>query len=249
VGIVNVTPDSFYDGGRHGNGVNAAEAMLEAGADWIDVGGESTRPGAEPVDAETEWARVQPVIEAFARTTAVSIDTHKAVVAARAIKAGARVINDVSALSDPLMAAVTADAEATVVMHMRGTPENMGALTHYEHLIDEVTAWLVERAAQARSRTVWIDPGIGFAKTAQQSLSLLHHTDVLVATGLPVLIGASRKSFIGHTLGIDHADERLSGSLAAVATAWTKGAKAFRVHDVAQTRQMLDMLCAIQGAA
>jgi dihydropteroate synthase len=249
MGIVNVTPDSFYDGGKHGDGCQAVEAMLAAGADWIDVGGESTRPGAIQVDADTEWARVRPVIEAFAGQATLSIDTQKPFVAAKALKAGVQIINDVSGLAHPEMAAITADAQATIIMHMRGTPATMNTLTDYTQLIDEVRAWLVQRAALARSKTVWIDPGIGFAKTADQSLSLLRHTDALVATGLPVLIGASRKSFIGHTLRIDDTHRRLSGSLAAVAAAWSRGAKAFRVHDVAETRQVLDMLTAIEGAA
>jgi len=249
MGIVNVTPDSFFDGGRYGNGVAHAEALLEEGADWIDVGGESTRPGAPAVDPDTEWNRVQPVIEAFAHEAVVSIDTSKAEVAAKALRAGAQIINDVTALSDPKMAAVTADAEQTVLMHMRGTPQTMSGLTDYKDIIDEVGDWLVKRASLVRSEGVWIDPGIGFAKTAEQSLALLAHTDHLVATGLPVLIGASRKSFIGKTLGIDNPDDRLGGSLAAVATAWSKGAQAFRVHDVHSTRQLLDLLYAIEEAA
>jgi len=249
MGIVNVTPDSFFDGGVHGDGVAAAEALLAAGADWIDVGGESTRPGAAAVDADTEWARIKPVVEALGRSCVVSVDTSKAAVAARAIQAGASVINDVTGLSDPDMADVTADAEATIIMHMRGSPATMGSLTNYESLVTDVRDWLLERAEQAQSKTVWIDPGLGFAKTAQQSLSLLRNTDVFVATGRPVLIGASRKSFIGHTLGIEDAQDRLSGSLAAVAAAWMRGAQAFRVHDVAETREVLDLLYAIDGAA
>ena len=249
VGIVNVTPDSFYDGGQHGDGVAHAAALLEAGADWLDVGGESTRPGAAEVDADTEWARVEPVIATFASEVVVSIDTSKASVAARALRAGARVINDVTALSDPDMAAVTADAEQTIIMHMRGTPETMRGLTDYDDVVREVAGWLEERAALVRSEGVWIDPGIGFAKTAGQSLALLAHTSHLVSTGLPVMIGASRKSFIGETLGVNDPADRLGGSLAAVAACWARGAQAFRVHDVAHTRQLLDLLYAIEAAA
>jgi dihydropteroate synthase len=249
MGIVNVTPDSFFDGGKYGTGVAHAEALLEAGADWIDVGGESTRPGAEPVDASTEWNRVKPVIEAFAHDAVLSIDTSKAEVAAKAIKAGVQIINDVTALSDPQMAAVTADAQQTVLMHMRGNPQTMSNLTDYTQIADDVADWLVKRASLVRSEGVWIDPGIGFAKTADQSLTLLAHTDRLVSTGLPVLIGASRKSFIGKTLGIDDPEDRLGGSLAAVASTWFKGAQAFRVHDVYATRQLLDLLHAIEEAA
>jgi dihydropteroate synthase len=249
MGIVNVTPDSFHDGGQYGDGIRHAEALIAAGADWIDVGGESTRPGAASVDIDTEWSRVRPVIEAFGQQLPVSIDTSKPEVAARALKAGARIINDVTGLSNPGMAAVTADAETTIVMHMRGTPKSMGSLTRYDDLVDDITQWLCERAQIAQSTSVWIDPGIGFAKTAEQSLRLLRHTDRLVDTGFPVLIGASRKSFIGKILAIEDTENRLSGSLAAVACAWYRGAQAFRVHDVAETRQLLDLICAVEGAA
>jgi dihydropteroate synthase len=249
MGIVNVTPDSFSDGGHHGDGVFHAEALIEAGADWIDVGGESTRPGAHPVDAETEWSRVQPVIDALAGTVPISIDTSKAEVAARALRAGAQIINDVTGLSDPLMPSVSADAEATIIMHMRGTPESMRGLTEYANVTDEVCEWLCQRATLVQSNTVWIDPGIGFAKTPQQSLELLKNTAQFVATGHPVLIGASRKSFIGHTLDIADPGDRLGGSLAAVAASWAQGAQAFRVHDVTETRRLLDLLYAIEGAA
>ncbi len=249
VGIVNVTPDSFFDGGRYGDGVAHAEALIAAGADWIDVGGESTRPGAMSVDAETEWERVRGVVEALGSSVPVSIDTSKPAVAARALAAGAQIINDVSGLADPGMPEVTADAAATIVMHMRGTPKSMGRHTHYEDLVEDVAHWLTERAQLARSEVVWIDPGIGFAKTSEQSLLLLQHTDHLVATGHPVLIGASRKSFIGHTLHVDDPEDRLGGSLAAVASSWSKGAQAFRVHDVAETRQLLDLLYAIETPA
>ena len=250
VGVLNCTPDSFYDGGvRPGLAQQLADAhdMLEAGADWIDVGGESTRPGAPAVDAEEECRRVLPVISALRQDTVVCIDTSKATVAARALQAGARVINDVTGLRDPEMAAVTADAWATVVMHMRGTPRTMSGLVDYDHdLVAQVRDSLVALAARARSEQVWIDPGIGFAKTAAQSLALLRGTDRLVETGLPVYIGASRKSFIGHTLNQPDPADRLVGSLAAVAAAWQRGARAFRVHDVAQTRQLLDLLVAVE---
>lgn len=158
-------------------------------------------------------------------------------------------MNDVTGLSDPEMPRVTADAETTIVMHMRGTPKSMLGLTDYTNVTHEVRDWLCERATRARSKTVWIDPGIGFAKTPQQSLELLRNTAHFVATGYPVLIGASRKSFIGHTLDIADPDQRLAGSLAAVAASWATGAQAFRVHDVMETRQLLDLLYAIEGAA
>ena len=271
VGIVNCTPDSFFDGGRYfsanqGGGTDQpgragraeaheaaaaalahAERLLDEGADWLDVGGESTRPGASRVDAEEEWRRVAPVITAFSRDVVVCIDTSKPVVAARALAAGARVINDVTGLADLEMQAVTADAVTTVVMHGRGTPTTMDALTDYADLVGEITAHLVARAALARSQRVCIDPGIGFAKTTAQSVALLHHTDALVATGLPVYIGASRKRFIGHTLGLPGADDRLAGSLGAVAAAWQRGARIFRVHDAGPTRHLLDMMTTIDS--
>ena len=218
VGILNLTPDSFHDGGRHGGlegALAAAHAMLQAGADWIDVGGESTRPGAAPVDADEERRRVLPVIGALRDLCPVSVDTRKAAVAAAALRAGASIVNDVSGLADPDMPAVTADAQATVVMHSRGTPLTMAGLTAYDDVVAEVRDELLARAALARSAQIWLDPGLGFAKTAHQSLALLHHLDELVRTGLPVLLGASRKSFIGHALGQPDPADRLAGSLAA----------------------------------
>lgn len=247
VGILNCTPDSFFDGGRHvalEQQLERARTMVAEGADWIDVGGESTRPGAAPVDAEEECRRVLPVIRALAAEggARICIDTRKPAVAARALAAGATVLNDISGLRDPELRALSADAELTVVMHMRGVPQTMSRLTDYDDVVHEVRDALVEAAGRARSDAVWIDPGIGFAKTAAQSLKLLAATEVLVATGLPVYIGASRKSFIGHTLGVPAAADRLGGSLAAAAAARSQGARAFRVHDVAETRQLLDLL-------
>lgn len=252
VGILNVTPDSFHDGGQHealDRALAQAAAMAQAGADWIDVGGESTRPGAAAVDAELELRRILPVIRALASgPLPVSVDTSKAAVAAAALRAGACIVNDVTGLADPEMAAVTADAQATVVMHMRGDPATMRDLTDYDDLVAEVRDHLLARAGRARSPQVWIDPGLGFPKTAAQSLSLLAHLDALVATGLPVLVGASRKSFIGATLGQPASADRLPGSLAAAAAAWQRGARALRVHDVAPTRQLLDLLAAVEAA-
>lgn len=254
VGILNLTPDSFSDGGRYlepAQAIARAERMLAEGADWIDVGGESTRPGAAEVTVDEECRRVLPVVQAIAGLAPVSIDTRKAAVAARALRAGARIINDVSGLSDPDMPAVTADAEATVVMHMRGQPATMRGLTDYDDVVTEVRDHLLQRAALARSAQVWLDPGIGFAKTPAQSLALLRGLDVLVATGMPVYVGASRKSFIGAALDLPSPEQRLPGSLAAAAWAWLHGARALRVHDVAETRQHLDLLHAIAsgGAA
>ncbi len=252
VGIVNCTPDSFWAGSRRAAAAEAialGERLVEEGADWIDVGGESTRPGAPPVDAEEEIRRVVPVVRALAPHVVVSIDTAKAAVARAALDAGATVINDVTGLRDPGMAPLTAEARATVVMHMRGTPRTMRGLTDYDDVVAEVRDRLLERAALARSPEVWIDPGIGFAKTAEQSLLLLRHLDALGATGLPVLVGASRKSFIGHALGLPDPADRLAGSLAAAAAAVQRGARALRVHDVAATRQLVDLLWHIDHAA
>lgn len=248
VGILNATPDSFYDGGRWRDLVARGEQLVEAGADWLDLGGESTRPGAEPVDAEEEWRRVGPVLEGLRGTVPLCIDTTKPQVARRAAAAGARVLNDVRGLEDPQMAEVSEEFQATVVMHSRGTPQTMGRLTAYADLVAEVRDLLLERAARARSPEVLLDPGIGFAKTAPQSLALLRHLDRLVETGLPVYIGASRKSFIGRTLGLPGAEDRLAGSLAAAAAAYHCGAVAFRVHDVAEHRQLLDLLAAVRSA-
>ena len=247
VGIVNATPDSFYDGGKY-DPVAHARQLVEEGADWLDVGGESTRPGAAVVDALEEWDRVAPVFEAMRGKVTLSIDTTKAEVAEHAAAAGATVLNDVRGLEDPAMVEVSRRFETTIVMHSRGTPETMGSLTQYTDVVREVRDWLVERAARAQSPSVLIDPGIGFAKTAEQSLKLLHGTAVLVETGLDVLVGASRKSFIGRALGQSSPEHRLPGSLAAVAAAYHRGAMAFRVHDVRATKELLRMLQAIERA-
>lgn len=248
VGILNATPDSFFDGGAHSDLIAHGESLIAQGADWVDVGGESTRPGAPEVDVDEECRRILPIIAALSPHVRVSVDTSKAAVAAQALKAGAAIINDVTGLSDPQMPAVTADAQATVVMHMRGSPQTMGKLTQYDNLVLEVADWLMARAGLARSAEVWIDPGIGFAKTAEQSLALLANMEHLISTGLPVLVGASRKSFIGQTLHLPDPADRLPGSLAAAAAAWSGGADALRVHDVAQTRQVLDLLHAVSDA-
>lgn len=247
MGILNVTPDSFYDGGRHTDPVGAAQQMLDEGADWIDVGGASTRSGAAPVDPVEEMARVIPVIRALSGRTTLSVDTTSPEVAAAALLAGAGVLNDISGLEDPAMAALSADAAGVVVMHMRGTPATMQRLCDYDDVVEEVRASLLASAARARCPSVWIDPGIGFAKTAAQSLRLLARLDRLVDTGLPVLVGASRKSFIGATLGLSQPGDRLYGSLGAAAHAWMRGAAVLRVHDVRATREMLDLLWSIEA--
>ncbi len=247
MGVVNVTPDSFSDGGRFTDAPTAvahAERLIAAGADVIDIGGESTRPGATPVDVETELARVLPVIGALAGRARLSIDTMKPEVADAALSAGATMLNDVS--GSPGLAAVAARHDAAwVCMHMQGTPRTMQADPHYDDVVAEVHDWLVERADAARGagvREVWIDPGIGFGKTCAHNLALLGNLEVLVATGLPVVVGTSRKSFLGRLLAdAEHRsdpvpiDRRLVGSIATAVTAMAAGAGMVRVHDVAAT--------------
>jgi dihydropteroate synthase len=246
MGIINLTPDSFYDGGRRGDvsrAVHAAVAMVEAGAEIIDIGGESTRPGARPVEAEEEMARVLPVLRELRRETrvALSIDTYKAPVARAALAAGADIINDVSALRfDPEMISLVASERVPVVlMHMQGTPRTMQAEPRYQNVVREVREFLAARLEAAlqggvQQGAVILDPGIGFGKTLQHNLGLFRGLPELAALGQPVLVGASRKAFIGKILGLD-ADERLEGSLAAAVAAVLHGANLLRVHDVRET--------------
>ncbi|HKO17232.1 MAG TPA: dihydropteroate synthase [Gemmatimonadaceae bacterium] len=256
MGILNVTPDSFSDGGRFASpdeAVAHGRRMREEGADIIDVGGESTRPqGARAVDVREETRRVVPVIEALARAepdAILSVDTVKAEVARQALGAGAHVVNDVSGFRlDPRMGEVCAATDAGVVlMHSRGTVSDMGTYTHahYADVVRDVLAELregVERAAAAgveRAR-VAVDPGIGFAKRGEHSLQLLAALPELVALGYPVVVGVSRKRFIGEITGVTEAAERVHGSLGAGVAALALGARIFRVHDVAAHRQALD---------
>lgn len=248
MGIVNVTPDSFSDGGLFLD-PEAAVAhgieLLEQGANILDIGGESTRPGSDPVSEEEELARVVPVIEALSGQATVSVDTSKAAVADAAIKAGAKIVNDVTAFrGDPEMAAVCADGGVEVVlMHMLGEPKTMQENPSYEDVVAEVRAFLLERAALASSEgiageKIWIDPGIGFGKTAEHNFALLASTSTFVETGFPVLVGPSRKRFIG---SIDGSDEsgRVGGTVAACLSAAAQGAAAVRVHDVGPVAQAL----------
>lgn len=252
VGILNLTPDSFHDGGRHLDldaALRAAERMIAEGADWLDIGGESTRPGAAPVPVEEERRRVLPAIRALAGRLPISIDTRKPEVAEAALEAGASILNDVTGLEHPRMAELSAHAAATVVMHMRGEPRTMQGQTLYGDLLGEVREHLLRRAERARSAQVFLDPGLGFAKTAEQSALLLGRTADLVATGLPVLIGASRKSFLGALTGLPRPEDRLPASLAAAALAVQQGARALRVHDVGPTRQLVDVLHGVRRIA
>ena len=259
MGIVNTTPDSFSDGGRFldpGAAVDHALRLAEEGADAVDVGGESTRPGAPPVAAAEEIRRVVPVVErlrARGFPLPISVDTSKAEVARAALAAGADLVNDVRALADPELARVVAEAGAPVVlMHMRGTPADMAARAVYRDVVaevrDELAAALAraEAAGVARERTI-LDPGLGFAKTAEHSLAILAGLAALKALGRPLLVGPSRKSFIGKVTGA-RVEARLPGTLAAVAVAVLAGAAWVRVHDVAAAREAARVAAAIRDA-
>jgi dihydropteroate synthase len=247
MGVLNVTPDSFSDGGRWLDpdaAVDHGLAMAAEGADVVDVGGESTRPGAAEVPADEELRRVVPVIKALAPHVRVSVDTRKAEVADAALDAGASILNDISASLHDVAASHGA---GYVAMHMRGTPATMQRETEYADVVAEVRDFLVERADAARAAGVeelWIDPGLGFAKTGDHNLSLLNHLDELTSTGFPVLVGASRKSFIGKLTGVEQADDRLEGSLAAAVWAIAHGASMVRVHDVKATVQAARLVTA-----
>jgi dihydropteroate synthase len=235
MGILNVTPDSFSDGGRFLDpdaAVAHGRAMVEEGAVVVDVGGESTRPGAEPVDPAEEARRVVPVVEALAPLVRVSIDTRHASVAEAAIEAGATLVNDVSA---SLWEVAAAAGVGWVALHMQGDPRTMQADPRYGDVVAEVRAFLLERADQAVAAgvsEVWIDPGIGFGKTTEHNLALLNRLDAITDAGFPVLVGTSRKGFLGKLTGGAPADDRLEASLTTAVVAAAKGAAMVRVHDV-----------------
>jgi len=282
LGVLNVTPDSFSDGGRF-LGVDAAvghaREMARAGADIIDIGGESTRPGAAAVSVDEELQRVLPVIERLAdggpgssrklsgftasgeRALPISIDTTKAVVAEKSLAAGARIVNDISALRfDARMVDVVRDAGAGVVlMHMQGTPQTMQQSPRYDDVVAEVRSFLAERIAFAEScglnkAQIAVDPGIGFGKTVEHNLQLLAHLGEFGSLGCPVVVGTSRKSFIGKVLAAREveraggADGRLWGTAATVAWAVAQGARVVRVHDVAEMSDVVRLVEAIQQA-
>jgi dihydropteroate synthase len=268
MGVLNVTPDSFSDGGRFLDAEAAiarGQALLEEGADIVDVGGESTRPGAQPVSAGEELARVRPVLDGLAAagvaaSAQISIDTCKAPVARVALDAGATLVNDVSALrADPEMVEVVAGSGADCcLMHMRGEPRTMQRAggPRYDDVVDEVKAFLEERLAFAvregvAEERVLLDPGIGFGKTAQHNLELLRRLEELARIGRPIVIGTSRKSFLGRiaaeavgAVAPLEASERLAGTLATNVLAYERGASVFRVHDVALVRQSLAVAAA-----
>ncbi len=251
MGVVNVTPDSFFAGSRTlstRRAVERARRMVDDGADILDIGGESTRPGSEPVPADLELRRILPVIEKVRRTCNVvlSVDTTKAAVAREALACGASIVNDTSALrADPDMASLVAERGAFVVlMHMQGTPKTMQETPDYREVTSEVLRFLEARADDAVAAGIprerlFIDPGIGFGKRLEHNLALLRDTGRLAATGLPVVVGVSRKSFLGALLGLP-AEERLEATLAAQSVAVSLGADVLRVHDVKEARRAAD---------
>jgi dihydropteroate synthase len=245
MGVLNVTPDSFSDGGiwlDPAAAVAHARQMVDEGADVVDIGGESTRPGASPVDEEEELRRVLPVVEALAGLVRLSVDTRKASVARAAVAAGATIINDVSAELWPVAAETGA---AWVAMHMPADPAVMQQHAQYKDVVIEVRDYLVDRAERARAAGVseiWIDPGIGFGKTARHNLLLLRHIDRLVATGWPVLVGTSRKTFLGNLAPESDGSaappgDRLEATVATTTWAMTQGVQMVRVHDVRPVAQ------------
>lgn len=260
MGILNVTPDSFSDGGMYYNATQAVEFALqmeEEGADIIDVGGESTRPGAKTVELQKECDRILPVIEGI-RTKSdilISIDTYKSEVARQSIATGAGMVNDISGMTfDPNMVDVIKDSGLPVViMHIKGTPKNMQKKPYYEDLMQELTEYFEERKKFARAKGILdqqiiLDPGIGFGKRLQDNFQLLRELKKIVDIGFPVLIGPSKKSFIGLTLDLP-IDQRLEGTAAAVTTGILKGARIVRVHDVKEMKRVALITDSIRGIA
>ena len=255
MGIVNATPDSFSDGGRFMDADAAVELgrrLVGEGAGLLDVGGESSRPGSEPVSGEEELRRVLPVVERLAAEgVRVSIDTTKLTVARAALAAGASIVNDVSAFRfEPELAGVVADARAgCCLVHMRGEPRTMQRDPRYEDVVAEVRAFLEERlafavAAGVPEEGIWLDPGIGFGKKLEHNLELLRRLDEIVAIGRPVVVGTSRKSFLGKLAGGRGPDERLPGTIATNVLALERGASVFRVHDVGPVADALAVAAA-----
>jgi dihydropteroate synthase len=260
MGILNATPDSFYSGSRVNlldDGIKAARYMLDAGADILDIGGESTRPGSNYIDAEEEISRVVPLIRAIRdfSDAVISIDTRKAAVAGAAIKAGADIVNDVSGLKDdPSLGMIVSEHGVPVVlMHMRGTPENMQRNPHYKDAVEEIINELELCISRAKSShispdKIIIDPGIGFGKRLEDNLAIINSLERFSHLGYPVLVGLSRKSFLGTLTGTE-VDDRLTASVAANMYCSLHGAAILRVHDVRETIAMLDVLSAIEGAS
>ncbi|MDZ4816979.1 MAG: dihydropteroate synthase [Verrucomicrobiota bacterium] len=257
-GILNITPDSFSDGGKFlgmEQALRQADKMIEDGADALDIGGESTRPKAEPVSIEEERKRILPVLREVRRRWdgAISIDTSKAVIAHEALSEGADIINDVSAGSDPTMAHEIKEFQAGwIIMHMQGTPQTMQTKPHYTNVVKEVNDFFrqkVERwvGLQVRSEQLAIDPGIGFGKSVQHNVDLLLHLDELKGLGFPLMVGLSRKSFLVHLAGLKERDSRVNASVAAGLAAVSKGCNFLRVHDVKETVEALKVYQALIG--
>ena len=258
MGILNVTPDSFSDGGRYidpERALTQAQTMIREGATIIDVGGESTRPGAAVVPVEEETARVAQVVEALAQAgVCVSIDTRKALVAAKTAELGAKILNDVSAMSyDPAMAEVAASTGLPIcLMHAQGTPETMQADPRYDDVVLDVYDYLVERievaiSAGIKRSQIIVDPGIGFGKTQHHNLALLRRLSIFHSLGCPILLGASRKRFIGEISGAQDAAERMAGSVSVALDGIRQGVQIVRVHDTLQTRQAISLQTALFG--
>lgn len=260
MGIVNATPDSFSDGGHHATtnaAVDHALRLEDEGADILDIGGESTRPGAEPVPSDEEVRRVVPVVERLAaRTNArLSVDTRNARVMSAALDSGAHIVNDVSALThDPASLECVASRDVPVIlMHAQGDPRTMQQNPQYGDVVAEVATYLAERrdaciAAGIAAEHIALDPGIGFGKTMAHNLTLMNSLDAICALGSPVLVGASRKGFIGHLSGVPLATDRVNGSVAAALAAVMRGVQIVRVHDVKATREALAVWQAIADA-
>lgn len=257
MGILNVTPDSFSDGGNytnHNKAIIHAKKMLSAGAGIIDIGGESTRPGAAKVSAEDEIKRVLPVIQALNETTdaIISIDTTKADVAKVAIEAGAHIINDISALThDPQMELVARESGAGIIlMHMHGTPQTMQDKPEYKDVVEEVNDYLLQRietliGAGINKKSLAIDPGIGFGKTVEHNISLIKNLNILTKMNIPVIVGLSRKSFLGKITGKDVSD-RLASSLAGLVISVINGANIIRVHDISESHDAILTVMALK---
>ncbi len=259
MGILNVTPDSFSDGGEFFGvkpAVVQAEKMLDEGAHMIDIGGESTRPGSDPVSPDEEMRRVLPVVRSILESrpeTVISIDTYRASTAEAVLGAGARVVNDVTALrGDKKMASLVAERGCPVIlMHMLGEPKSMQRDPRYEDVVRDVRDFLVGRAEYAlsagvREENVILDPGIGFGKTLRHNLELLNNLNVFVRLGFPVLVGASRKSFLGKILGSEDAEDRLFGTVATNVIGYERGATLFRVHDLRANKEALEVAAAVR---
>ena len=258
IGILNLTPDSFSDGGRYTHpeaAISRAFEMVDAGADIVDIGAESSRPGADPVPEEAEWSRLEPVLsELSALEAPISVDTTKSFVARRALGLGAAVINDISGLRfDPGLGELAAESGAgLVLMHMRGVPRTMQTDTRYDDLIGEVGGFLREALTTAVDRgcqpeQIVLDPGIGFGKSLEGNLELLASLEALASLGRPILVGPSRKTFLGQILDLPP-DERVEGTIAACIMALERGAHIFRVHDVRQVRRALDVAHRVREA-